>query len=195
LYYERGNEMIVGGKYSHFKAESYLLSDRKIEYDEILDVIRSVDANQYLKVSCDVSRIGRVFYSQSLINKAIKDGFKKKGWNPGERTPYVVTGDVDVTKKIMKLPKERQIKAIKEIEEKKGITIPYYSTYNEVDFTKEKIGLEVQFGKYFSVAYDIHVKHQFFSELEQIEVGVEVIPTKKMEQCMDTCQRKESAQH
>ena len=35
---------------------------------------------------------------------------------------------------------------------------PIYS-YNQTDFVKEKIAVEVQFGKYAFVAYDMFVKH------------------------------------
>ena len=61
-----------------------------------------------------------------------------------------------------------------------------YSTYNQVDFVKERVAVEVQFGKYFSVAYDLHVKHTFFYLRNDIDVGIEVIPTKKMCLKMDS---------
>ena len=53
-------------------------------------------------------------------------------------------------------------------------------------FRKDRIAVEFQFGKYFSVAYDLHVKHTFFYSRNDIDVGIEVIPTKAMEEHMDT---------
>ena len=64
--------------------------------------------------------------------------------------------------------------------------LTYYSTFNQVDFQKDRVAVEVQFGKYFSVAYDLHVKHTFFYSRNDIDVGIEVIPTKAMEEHMDT---------
>lgn len=51
-----------------------------------------------------------------------------------------------------------------------------YGTYNQVDFVKERVAVEVQFGKYFSVQYDLHVKHTFFYGRGDMDVGVEIIP-------------------
>lgn len=61
-----------------------------------------------------------------------------------------------------------------------------YRTYNQVDFVKDKAAVEVQFGKYFSVQYDLHVKHTFFYERGDIDVGIEIIPTHKMMSMMST---------
>lgn len=61
-----------------------------------------------------------------------------------------------------------------------------YSTNNQVDFVKDRVAVEVQFGKYFSVAYDLHVKHTFFYLHNDIDVGIEIIPTKAMCSKMDT---------
>lgn len=36
------------------------------------------------------------------------------------------------------------------------------------------------------MAYDLHVKHTFFFSRNDIDVGVEIIPTKAMEEHMDT---------
>ena len=60
------------------------------------------------------------------------------------------------------------------------------STYNQVDFVKDRIAIEVQFGKYFSVAYDLHVKHTFFFLRDDIDVGIEIIPTKNWSKYMDS---------
>ena len=38
---------------------------------------------------------------------------------------------------------------------------PIYS-YNQTDFVKERVAVEVQFGKYAFVAHDLFVKHMAF---------------------------------
>ena len=54
-------------------------------------------------------------------------------------------------------------------------------SYNQTDFVKEKIAVEVQFGKYAFVAHDLSVKHLSFYVSDVIDVGVEIVPMKEME--------------
>ena len=62
---------------------------------------------------------------------------------------------------------------------------PIYS-YNQTDFVKEKIAVEVQFGKYAFVAYDLFVKHMLFYSGGVINVGIEILPTKLMQSQMSS---------
>ena len=48
------------------------------------------------------------------------------------------------------------------------------------------MAVEVQFEKHFSVAYDLHVKHTFLFLRNDIDVGIEIVPTKAMCLKMDT---------
>lgn len=45
---------------------------------------------------------------------------------------------------------------------------------------KDRIAVEVQFGKYFSVAYDLFVKHLAFYVGDLIDVGVEIVPMRSL---------------
>ena len=56
---------------------------------------------------------------------------------------------------------------------------PYFS-YNQTDFVKNRVALEVQFGKYSFVAYDLFVKHLAFFVGDQIDVGIELLPMKSL---------------
>ena len=62
---------------------------------------------------------------------------------------------------------------------------PIFS-YNQTDFLKEKIAVEVQFGKYTFVAYDLFVKHMLFYSGGVINLGIEILPTKKMQSQMSS---------
>jgi len=62
---------------------------------------------------------------------------------------------------------------------------PIYS-YNQTDFVKEKLAVEVQFGKYSFVAYDLFVKHMLFYSGGVINLGIEILPTKKMQTQMSS---------
>ena len=63
---------------------------------------------------------------------------------------------------------------------------PLMTSFNQTDFIKNKIGLEVQFGKYFSVTYDLFVKHLSFYSGGMINVGIEIVPMKSMQKEMSS---------
>jgi hypothetical protein len=52
---------------------------------------------------------------------------------------------------------------------------------NQTDFVKERVAVEVQFGKYSFVAYDLYVKHMAFYFGDVIYVGIEVLPMKELQ--------------
>lgn len=57
---------------------------------------------------------------------------------------------------------------------------PIYS-YNQTDYVKQRVAVEVQFGKYAFVAFDIFVKHMAFFIGDKIDVGVEILPMKELQ--------------
>jgi len=69
--------------------------------------------------------------------------------------------------------------------EENGESKPIYS-YNQTDFVKGKIAVEVQFGKYAFVAYDLFVKHMLFYSGGVINLGIEILPTKNMQKQMSS---------
>ncbi|CAD7767248.1 MAG: Restriction endonuclease BglII [Candidatus Argoarchaeum ethanivorans] len=61
-----------------------------------------------------------------------------------------------------------------------------FFSYNQTDFVKNKIAVEVQFGKYPFVAYDLFVKHMLFYSGGIINLGIEILPTKLMQSGMSS---------
>src|SRR5437773_3121125 len=59
-------------------------------------------------------------------------------------------------------------------------------SYNQTDFVKERIAVEVQFGKYAFVAYDMFVKHMAFFIGNVIDVGIEILPMKALQAHMSS---------
>jgi len=59
-------------------------------------------------------------------------------------------------------------------------------TYNQTDFVKERVAVEVQFGKYAFVAHDLFVKHMSFFIADDIDVGIEIVPMKSLEREMSS---------
>lgn len=158
--------------YSHLNGLEFLLVHKKSLWQELCTIIEKVDASQTLtKISSEKTKQGRLLYSPSELNKLFKVEFEKLNWQE-MRTFYYVNEDLQTTKEIVSM---RDEKIQKQSIEQKGFEA--YRTYNQVDFVKERVAVEVQFGKYFAVQYDLHVKHTFFFERGDIDVGIEIIPT------------------
>ena len=172
--------MRIANMYSHLNGYEYMLVHRKQQWEEIENAIKSIDANDFLKVSDAKATLGQTFYDQKRINKEFEKILFPQNWQ-SLKIYYYVVGDIPTAKIISGIrEKEKQ----KEIIEQQGY-IPMI-TNNQVDFVKDRIAIEVQFGKYFSVAYDLHVKHTFFFLRDDIDVGIEIIPTRKMSLYMDS---------
>jgi len=54
------------------------------------------------------------------------------------------------------------------------------------DFVKDRVAVEVQFGKYSFVAYDLFVKHLAFYIGNRIDVGIEILPMKSLQSDMSS---------
>ena len=59
-------------------------------------------------------------------------------------------------------------------------------SYNQTDFVKERVAIELQFGKYAFVAYDLFVKHLAFYIGDKIDVGIEILPMKSLQSQMSS---------
>ena len=161
----------IGQVYSHLNGLEFLMVHKKRLWDEIQGAIQKVDAKKaFDKISKEKTMVGRILYSPSKLNKLFKAEFSKNSWNE-VRTAYFVNEDLQTIRETVDIrDKEVQKQAIID----RGFTA--FNTYNQVDFVKDRVAVEVQFGKYFSVQYDLHVKHTFFYERGDIDVGIEIIP-------------------
>jgi hypothetical protein len=52
--------------------------------------------------------------------------------------------------------------------------------YRDMDFVKEKLGIEVQFGKYSFMVYNVCAKMTIFHKRGIIEAGIEIVPVKRL---------------
>lgn len=163
--------MKIAQVYSHLNGLEFLLVHKPDLWDEIQDSIENVDASMaFDKISMEKTMVGRVLYSPAGLNRLFKQEFFQNGWYE-TRTAYYVNEDLNTTMETVNIrDKEAQKQAILE----HGFIA--FSTYNQVDFVKNRVAVEVQFGKYFSVQYDLHVKHTFFYGRGDIDVGIEIIP-------------------
>lgn len=55
-----------------------------------------------------------------------------------------------------------------------------------MDFVKERLGVEVQFGKYSFMVYNVAAKMTIFNKLGIIDTGIEIVPVKSFADEMST---------
>lgn len=172
--------MRVAAKYSHLNGEEYLLVHRKELWAEVQDVIAEVDAGVHkTKVSQEVRMQGVVLFSPTEMNQAFKIGFEARGWKE-RRNTFWVTADEKLLRGIYDKPEDEQKAAIRDA----GYE-PIMS-FNQTDFVKDRVAVEVQFGKYAFVAHDLFVKHLSFYVSDIIDVGIEILPMKELEKEMSS---------
>lgn len=172
--------MRIATRYSHLNGLEYLQVHKRELLSEIEAVIREADALVCrTKVSKENRTKDKLLYSPIAMNKAVRTGFQKHGWNES-RTSYWVTSDAKLIRKTMHMNPEQQKKEIEAI----GLK-PIFS-WNQTDFVKDRIAVEVQFGKYAFVAYDLFVKHMAFFVGDIIDVGIEILPMKELQQHMSS---------
>ena len=173
--------MKIAEKYSHLNGEEYLIVHHNNIYQEIVKVIQSVNAEEFItKISKEKTMKGRLLYNPGELNKKFSQLFKERDWKD-TRYDYCVTTDYEIMQELITLPLKEQ----KEYLIKKGYSSPICS-YKQTDFVKENIAIEVQFGKYAFVAYDLFVKHLLFYSGNLINVGIEILPVKYMQSKMST---------
>ena len=114
---------------------------------EIREVISEVTAKR-TKSSKEKTKKGKALYSPGDMNQQFKKAFEDRGYRK-LRHSYKLT-----------IPNS-------------DFTIP--GTFKQIDFVKDKVLVEVQLGKYFSMFYDI-AKFQYFYNENKAEVGVEIVP-------------------
>lgn len=144
-------------EYSHLGGAEIL----KVHYphieNEINEVIKAVKA-QRTKVSKEKTKKGQQLYSPTSMNDQFKQEFNKRGFTE-LRDTYTI-----------ELPKyNKKIKG----------------AYKQIDFVKDRVLVEVQFGKYAFMFYDM-AKFQYFYNESKADVGVEIVPCHALHSEMST---------
>lgn len=145
-------------EYSHLGGSEIL----KVRYPDIEREINEIIAKTILqkktKVSKEKAMKGRLLYSPKELNSKFKEGFRKLGY--------------------------------KELRDTYTISIPNYrkeviGAFKQIDFVKERVLVEAQFGKYAFMFYDM-AKFQYFFNENKADVGVEIVPCHAMHKQMST---------
>ncbi|MBA7494279.1 hypothetical protein ES702_04854 [subsurface metagenome] len=142
--------------YSHKDGEAIIFEEYDELYDEILEVISSVDSDIHkTKISKEKTMPGKKLYSPKTLNVKFKEEFKARGWKYDVRIAA-------------------------------HLPAYSYSGFRAMDYVKEKLGVEVQFGKYSFMVYNVAAKMTIFHNQGIIDVGVEIVPVKRFAQEMST---------
>jgi hypothetical protein len=166
--------------YSHLNGWEFIQVHKPKLWKEIEDVISKVDAEACkTKVSKEKTMRGKMLYSPKAMNKEFDRLLNKRGWEESRVKYWVTKSEKLIRITLSKSPEDQK----KDIEAAGEIPI---SSYNQTDFVKERLAIEVQFGKYSFVAYDLFVKHMAFYIGNQIDVGIEILPMKTLQSNMSS---------
>lgn len=172
--------MKIVEKYSHLNGLEFLLVHKMELWQEIESVIHSIDAEKCkTKISKEKTKSGKLLYSPIDMNALFKEKLYELKWEES-RVSYWVTKDERLIRKTMAMPPDMQKQEI----EKQNETAIF--SYNQTDFVKNRVAIEVQFGKYSFVAYDLFVKHLAFYVGDKIDVGIEILPMKSLQSEMSS---------
>jgi len=144
--------------YSHLGGEEILLVRYPQLHAEIEQVIHGLKNPGRNKKSKEKSKTGQRLYAPKELNAAFHSHFGQVGW--------------------------------KELRDYYNIEIPGYphvvkNAYKQCDFYKDPVLVEVQFGKYAFMFYDL-AKFQYFFNQGRIQVGVEIVPCHFLQQQMSS---------
>ena len=172
--------MKITETYSHLNGLEYLLVHKPELWSELQDVVTVLDAEGCkTKISKEKTKKGKLLYSPLEMNREFQKLLRSRGWTES-RVSYWVTRSEKLVRKTLSMSAEDQKREILAAGE-----IPIFS-YNQTDFVKDRVAIEVQFGKYAFVAYDLFVKHLAFYVSDQIDVGIEILPMKALQSQMSS---------
>ena len=175
--------MKIAAKYSHLNGFEWLKDHHPTYWEEIELALGSVDAHKCrTKVSEEKTMKGKELFAPKAMNKLIKKELHSYGWNNPKKYNFLLTDDAELTAEMInkKMPIEEQIKFMDD----KGKE--YYRGHTQADFFKNRVSIEIQFGKYSFVQYDMFVKHAADYMHDRIDLGIEIVPMKSLEQEMSS---------
>jgi hypothetical protein len=151
--------LFIAGEYSFNNGKDFINNHYPRLLEEIKAVISSVNSNDCRsKKSKEKTMPGKLLYSPVELNKCFKKEFGKFGWkNQKVKCDY---------------PIQYYTKNYKTRNLNKG-------AFRDMDFVKENLGVEVQFGKYSFMVYNVCAKMTIFNKLGFINAGVEIVPIKQ----------------
>ncbi len=144
-------------EYSHLGGSEILELRYPSIKSEIYSIISDVHAKK-LKISKEKTMPGRELYSPKDMNKQFRNAFTKKKYTELKDIYTITIPNNDVRIK---------------------------GAFKQIDFVKGKVLVEVQFGKYAFMFYDM-AKFQYFFNEKKADVGIEIVPCHSLHKQMST---------
>jgi hypothetical protein len=158
--------MIIAGIYSFKDGKEAIESRFGAELQEIEQIISTIDsASHKTKTSKEKTMPGKILYKPGSLNKAFKAEFEARQWQKC-RVPC-------------NYPQDYYTPVYSPTRASRG-------AFREIDFIKNGLGVEVQFGKYAFMVYNVCAKMTIFHKLGLIDMGVEIVPVKSFADEMST---------
>ena len=150
--------MRVVAKYSLKRGSDFVERTFPRLLGEVVTTIASVNAEEHkTKESEEATMPGQMLYSPPSLNAALKQEFNALGWKTHRVRCEYSTEFYEPGYNPKPLRK---------------------GAFREMDYVKDKLGLEVQFGKYAFMVYNVCAKMTIFQKKGIIDAGVEVVPVK-----------------
>ena len=157
--------MIVAGIYSFNGGKEAIEANFGAELREVEQAIAAVDSAAHkTKVSKEKTMPGKMLYKPGSLNKAFDREFEIRGWKKH--------------KVYCEYPSEYYTDNYSPASSQ--------GAFREMDFVKNRIGVEVQFGKYAFMVYNVCAKMTIFHQMDVIDVGIEIVPLKDFANEMST---------
>jgi len=158
--------MRIVGIYSFNGGRETIETQFASELREVKQIITLVDSERHkTKISHEKTMRGRKLYSPRALNKAFKTESEERGWSTHRvKCDYPTQYYVDSYQ----------------------LRNSFSGAFREMDFVKNRVGVEVQFGKYAFMVYNVCAKMTIFHRLNVIDVGIEVVPVKEFADEMST---------
>lgn len=153
--------MRIAQTYSHKDGEAFIKRHHPTELQEIKDAIQQIDAIASLSKKSDEKTKENLLFSPVALNDYLKSYLCKLRWT--EKAPGTGKG--------FKEPR---------------ISMGDSGEFREMDGIKNKVGLEIQFGKYAFMGYDILSKMPIFAKRGLIECGIELVAMPSIVKNMST---------
>ena len=158
--------MKIAGRFSFNNGEEHIGAHYLTLLKEVEAVIANVDAHKHkTKVSKEKTTPGKLLFSPGDLNTAFKAGFGVTGWK--KKRVDCVYDDSHCVDGYAPMPGSKR-------------------PFREMDFVKGDVGVEVQFGKYAFMAYNVCAKMTIFRNLGHIKAGIEIVPMWSFADAMST---------
>jgi hypothetical protein len=151
--------MFIIARYSFNRGIDFIRANHSKELEEVEEIISQVDASVLrTKISKEKTMMGKELYSPKRLNTTFSKLFKEKSWQTVRINMSTTIPEIGQT----------------------------HTGFREMDYVKNKLGVEVQFGKYAFMVYNVSAKMTIFARQGIIDSGIEIVPMLSLASEMST---------